>query len=532
MGLPTWLSCLRSRPLRPDSSFDFRRPIRKAPGQRMLDIALTLDLPTSESRRYGGSVVYFDAEPSRGFSADRCIPFRVMFLRQKQTVRVALPEEVSGAKAVRIKVVPAPGAREGSYRILGAAFRDGPGGDELDRLALLEELKAKTRRAARISEEEMVATCGHYPTSLQLELTSRCNFACVFCATHGKPDAKAYTNAFEPLSLENLDRLAAEVFPSLSMVILVGRGEPTLADDRLWSAFSRHAAENRIVVSMMTNGSLITRRITEDVLPWLGEMVVSIDGATDETLKRNRIGSSWPKLLEGLRHFNELRFRSDLARIPQLAISFVARRNNIAELPALVRAMLPFRPDAFYVRHLIVFSDDQRSESLLGHEDYANPFFEEAYDLLAKHGIRTDCPPIMKKAIEDSGAATGCAAGACKEPEETSEGCTFMHSSGTLYCNGDMKPCCIPNMPLAGTFGEQTSFLDVWNGPVMRDIRASFGTEREWEECRHCLLRQSRSMTQRTGGRSGQERVDLKQAVEFTPKVWDHRKRSQPKLNS
>jgi MoaA/NifB/PqqE/SkfB family radical SAM enzyme len=126
----------------------------------------------------------------------------------------------------------------------------------------------------------------------------------------------------EPLSIEKLDRLAAELFPSLSTVCLVGRGEPTVADDRLWSALTRHAVRNRVLVSITTNGSLLKRRITEELLPWIDTVEVSIDGATDETMSRNRVGGSWQKLLEGLQHFNDLRSRSNLARVPRLGGQF------------------------------------------------------------------------------------------------------------------------------------------------------------------------------------------------------------------
>ena len=194
----------------------------------------------------------------------------------------------------------------------------------------------------------------------------------------------------------------------------------------------------------------------------------------------------------------------------------------------LVRAMLPFMPDRFVVRHLFVHFEELESESLLGHEDYANPYFQEAYDLLAEHGIQTECVPLMKKPGEVSAAPAGSAEAVSEESGEKVEGCMFMHRTSTMHCDGNVAPCCIPSMPLAGRFDGETSFLDVWNGPVMQGVRRSFGTNSEWEQCRNCHFRQCRIKSQRDGALGGTARVDLKQGILFNRKSGEYRERSAP----
>jgi MoaA/NifB/PqqE/SkfB family radical SAM enzyme len=520
--LPTRFIPLISRP-----EYVFNSLIRKASGQRLLELSLILDLPISEARRYVHSLLFFGEGPDYEFSSSKCVDFRVPYLRRKQTVPILLPEEVSDARAVRVRIDPAPGAGDGSYRILRARFRDEGQDHELTGVAHLEELKDRTRRAVESSEAEMTPVCDHYPSSLSLELTARCNFACPFCHSHGTPSVKAHSNRIEPLTIERLDQLAAEVFPSLTSLCLVGRGEPTLVSDELWSALIGHVVRHRVLVSLVTNGSLIKRRITEELLPWLDSVEFSIDGATEETLSKNRVGGSLPKLLEGLQHFHEMRLRSNLARMPRLVIGFIAKRNNIAELPDLVRAMLPYMPDRFTVRHLLVFFEKEQSESLLGHEDFANPYLQEAYDLLTEHGIRTDCAPLMKKHVEEPSGNAASAEVRSEERAETIDGCMFIHRTASMLCDGDVPTCPIPYIKSAGKFGTASSFLEIWNGPVLQDVRGSFGTASEWEQCGNCFYRECRYKSQRKVADARQARFDLTKGSVFTSKSWDYRKHHQ-----
>jgi MoaA/NifB/PqqE/SkfB family radical SAM enzyme len=493
--------------------------VSKRAGQHLLEVSLILDIPIDAARRYDHSILFLGIAPDYQFRTEKAIAFRVPYLRTPQTLRIVVPEEVIEATEVRVRIDPLPGGGPGQYQVFDVGFRDDDQSD-LTRDALLESLKDRTRRAVEISEAESAPICGHYPHSINLELTARCNFACPFCSTHGTPEVKARSQRIASMSIDTLDRLAAEVFPALSSVCVVGRGEPTVASDELWSAFTERVARHRVMVAIATNGSMLRRRITPELLPWIDSIEVAIDGATEETLARNRVGGSWAKLREGLDHFHEMRMRSNLARLPRLAIGFIAMRNNVAELPELVRMMLPYKPDRFIVRHLMIYFDKDRGESLIGHEDYANPYFQEAYALLAEHGIRSDCVPLMKKASEPAATPLDPALPVIAPPA-MDEGCMFIHRTSVVMCDGDVWVCPVPHTKLAGRFEGETRFLEIWNGANLQDVRSRFGTPSEWDVCKNCFYREGRYKSQRARADARQTRYDLTQGSVFTSKTWD-----------
>jgi hypothetical protein len=183
--------------------------------------------------------------------------------------------------------------------------------------------------------------------------------------------------------------------------------------------------------------------------------------------------------------------------------------------------MLPYKPDRFTVRHLLVFFEHEQSESLIGHEDYANPFFQEAYQLLNEHGIQTDCAPLMKKQGQQQPSVAPLSEPGPAIKPETIDGCMFIHRTASMLCNGDVPTCPIPYIKSAGTFGADSTFLEIWNGPVLQDVRGSFGTASEWKECQNCFYRECRYKSQRTAG-TKHTRYDLAQGSVFTSKSWNY----------
>jgi pyruvate-formate lyase-activating enzyme len=66
----------------------------------------------------------------------------------------------------------------------------------------------------------------HYPESLCVELQPGCNLTCAHCASHGTAELHRECNALGEVDRALLARLAEEVFPYLTSLCILGRGEP------------------------------------------------------------------------------------------------------------------------------------------------------------------------------------------------------------------------------------------------------------------------------------------------------------------
>ena len=90
------------------------------------------------------------------------------------------------------------------------------------------------------------------PTSINLDLTSACNFSCPFCV-----DSKLI-NAGKSLTLEEVKKTIHTLHShGLLSVILIGGGEPTLHKD--FGEILRYIKSKKLQLGIVTNGSRLEK---------------------------------------------------------------------------------------------------------------------------------------------------------------------------------------------------------------------------------------------------------------------------------
>lgn len=100
--------------------------------------------------------------------------------------------------------------------------------------------------------------------------------------------------------------------------------------------------------------------------------------------------------------------------------------------------------------------------------------------------------------------------------------CIFFHRTAVVMADGEVTSCANMYAEHIGHLDEVERFGDVWNNERMTDLRASFGTEREWAQCRSCWFREIRYAEQRAAW-SERRDCELRDATEFTEEAWDFR---------
>lgn len=121
------------------------------------------------------------------------------------------------------------------------------------------------------------------PVVGSLDLTHRCNLGCVHCyAGPLAPDASA---GGRELSTGQVTRLLDELSGAGCLFLLVSGGEPLLRTD--FPGLYAHARERGLIVTVFTNGTLVTDEIADlfsDYPPRAVE--ITLYGATDATAAR------------------------------------------------------------------------------------------------------------------------------------------------------------------------------------------------------------------------------------------------------
>ena len=122
----------------------------------------------------------------------------------------------------------------------------------------------------------------HIPIAGSLEVTMRCNLRCQHCYI---PPERRLSRKAPELSLVEIQRILDEVTDAGCLWLLLTGGEPLLRRDFL--DIYRYARAKGLILSLFTNGTLVTERIADYLAEWRPfNIEITLYGATQETYER------------------------------------------------------------------------------------------------------------------------------------------------------------------------------------------------------------------------------------------------------
>jgi MoaA/NifB/PqqE/SkfB family radical SAM enzyme len=209
------------------------------------------------------------------------------------------------------------------------------------------------------------------PVSINLDLTSACNFSCPHCV-----DSKII-NTGEYLRLEDVRRTIRVLHShGLLSVILLGGGEPTLHRD--FEEIVSYIKGKELQLGIVTNGSRLDK--VAKVTGLLGEkdwVRVSIDAAREDTFKKLH----WPKNYVTLNHIlHKAREIKGINPLVSIGYSFVIvwegieingneLTRNTDEIAAAVELAKEYSFDFISFKPCLIRLEDSQRESLLDKVD-------------------------------------------------------------------------------------------------------------------------------------------------------------------
>jgi MoaA/NifB/PqqE/SkfB family radical SAM enzyme len=205
------------------------------------------------------------------------------------------------------------------------------------------------------------------PISINLDLTSACNFSCHFCV-----DSRL-VNAGKTLTLEEVKKTIDTLYShGLLSVILIGGGEPTLHRD--FGQIVRYIKGKRLQVGIVTNGSQLER--IEAVVQELKEkdwVRISVDAAGEEVFQALHVPRTRVTLGGILEKAKKVKKKNPLV---SLGYSFVIvwegveingkrLRPNLGEMTRSVELAREFSFDYVSFKPCLVRWDKSQRETLL-----------------------------------------------------------------------------------------------------------------------------------------------------------------------
>jgi MoaA/NifB/PqqE/SkfB family radical SAM enzyme len=324
------------------------------------------------------------------------------------------------------------------------------------------------------------------PTSLQIEPVGQCNLRCQMCAIQFRQDGPPYG----PLAFMPFEKFTSliDTWTGLENLHLQGLGEPMM-HPRFFDMVA-YAAGKGIRVTTNSNLTLLNeRRAAACVASGLDCLHVSIDGATAETYERIRVRSHLDKVVRNLGFLRDARARSDHG-LPRVRMVMVLMRQNLHELPDLVRFAAEWEMEGLFVQHLChdfgesslpahyrPMRDFVEAQTLL-HDDPARVerFFGAARDVAASLGVDLRLPRAEVRAHPPG--TPGPAR------------CDWPWKGPYVSYQGLSMPCCMVATPDRANFGSvaDEGIAAIWQGEGYERFRDALASESPPEICRSCAI--------------------------------------------
>ena len=323
------------------------------------------------------------------------------------------------------------------------------------------------------------------PKVVFIEITNRCNLLCKTC-----PHTYFQREPLKSLSLTEFIGIA-EQFPEMRRALLHGIGEPLL--NRELPEIIKYLKGREVEVIINSNGTLLTPAWQEKLVEsGLDQYRCSIDGATNETYARIRGADLLPKLRRGLEGLVKTKERLGAAT-PQISIWCVSTRENLQELPDLLRLAAELGVPEVYMQRMVYFAREPEKQYGMARGDLAifgndekeeDRMIEECTELSNELGIN----------FLASGARDPINSLAAARPSDFAPWQACMRPWTTAYVssNGNCLPCCISpfatddyeSLILGNLF--EHPFSEIWNETQYQNFRMDLLSDHPHKACASC----------------------------------------------
>ena len=288
-----------------------------------------------------------------------------------------------------------------------------------------------------------------YPVTAMIEPTRRCNLACPMCPVGSHRAYKAHD-----MSLEQFQKVIEAMAPFLIHLFLHNYGESFLHRD-IYHMIGCAKEQGIPDVNVSTNGHFLDPSRLID--SGLDEIMISIDGTTQETYARYRRGGNLEKVIENVRALNGEKKRRQTEK-PLIELQFIIMRHNEDEIDGFRRLAAELGADrmrfkTFNVRMSGPEACEMGTEFLPTRTEYTR--------------YQDNRGRILKRPLAEN---------RCKWPWEWV----------VISSDGQVVPCCYDfnsSHSMGSVFEE--SFDDIWFGSKYNRFRKSILTR--WRKIPLCI---------------------------------------------
>ncbi len=288
------------------------------------------------------------------------------------------------------------------------------------------------------------------PTSLEIEPTTSCNLRCPQCPS----GLRQFTRDTGMLGIDLYKKVIDELHEDLAWLILYFQGEPFL--NKQFLEFVQYASQKNIYTATSSNAHYFTDELAKaTVESGLDRLIISIDGTTQDTYGKYRIGGKIDKVIEGTEKL--LYWKKKLnKKTPHIIWQFIAFKHNEHQIPEIKKLAKEIGVDELGIKTAQIY-DYQTSDT----------FIPDNNDLSRYEKLEDGTYRIKNKLLNQ---------------------CWRMWRGSVVTWDGLVVPCCF-DKDATHRFGNvsETNFDEVWRGNKYQNFRrAILKSRKEIDICTNC----------------------------------------------
>ena len=288
------------------------------------------------------------------------------------------------------------------------------------------------------------------PIAVSIEPTTACNLRCPQCPS----GLRQFTRPTGNLKTGTNTRILDELGKNLQYINYYFQGEPFINPDFL--SVVKEARSRDIYVLTSTNAHFISKESAKKVVAsGLSELIISIDGTTQETYQDYRIEGELTKVIEGTKNMVAAKKEAG-SNFPILTFQFLVTKKNEHQIEELQTLAKQIEVDNVTLKTVQVYDYETGNELIPENDKYS------------RYKKTNSGTYVLKNKYKNS--------------------CWRSWSSCVFTWDGAVVPCCFDKDAKHNMGDIKTdSFKSIWKHDIYRDFRKQILKNREQIAiCKNC----------------------------------------------
>jgi len=280
------------------------------------------------------------------------------------------------------------------------------------------------------------------PFSLSIEPTTSCNLSCSECPS----GMRKFSRPTGKINIDFYKKSIAELKKHLVYLTLYFQGEPYLHPQ--FFDLVKFARKNKIYVATSTNAHFLSAenaRLT--VESGLNRLIISLDGADEETYLSYRKGGNFELVIQGIKNLSEAK-RKAKSHFPYLILQFIVFASNENQINEVKRIGKELGVDEVQIKSAQIYDFENGNPLIPKNNKYS------------RYKKLSDSRFVLKKQIKNR--------------------CFRMWQSAVITWDGKVVPCCFDKdaKHLIGDLNI-SKFNEIWRSKSYHIFRNKILTNRK-----------------------------------------------------